>query len=41
MKLPMQVNDLKDKVIVVTGAGGVLCSMMAIALARAGAKRSA
>lgn len=34
----MQVNDLKDKVIVVTGAGGVLCSMMAIALAKAGAK---
>ena len=38
MKLPMQVNDLKDKVIVVTGAGGVLCSMMAKALAQAGAK---
>lgn len=38
MKLPMQVNDLKNKVVVVTGAGGVLCSMMSKALASAGAK---
>lgn len=38
MKLPLQVNDLKNKVIVITGAGGVLCSMMAEALAEAGAK---
>ena len=38
MKLPIQVNDLKNKVAVITGAGGVLCSMMAKALASAGAK---
>lgn len=38
MKLPLEVNDLRDKVIVVTGAGGVLCSMMSKALASAGAK---
>ncbi|MCR4562054.1 MAG: SDR family oxidoreductase [Bacilli bacterium] len=38
MKLPLQINDLKDKVVVVTGAGGVLCSMMAKAIAEAGAK---
>ena len=37
MKLPIDI-DLKDKVAVVTGAGGVLCSMMAHALAAAGAK---
>ena len=37
MKLPLNV-DLKDKVAVVTGAGGVLCSMFAKALASAGAK---
>lgn len=37
MKLPMQV-DLKDKVAVVTGAGGVICSAMAEALALSGAK---
>ena len=37
MKLPFEVN-LKDKVIVVTGAGGVLCSMFADALALTGAK---
>jgi len=36
-KLPLDVN-LKDKVIVVTGAGGVLCSMFAKALAKTGAK---
>lgn len=38
MKLPLEVSDLKGKVIVVTGAGGVLCSMMSKALASAGAK---
>ncbi len=37
MKLPFEVN-LKDKVVVVTGAGGVLCSMFAEALAKTGAK---
>ncbi len=37
MKLPFNI-DLKDKVCVVTGAGGVLCSMFAEALARMGAK---
>lgn len=37
MKLPIQA-DLNGKVAVVTGAGGVLCSMMAHALATAGAK---
>lgn len=38
MKLPIEVKDLKNKVVVVTGAGGVLCSMMAKAVAAAGAK---
>ena len=37
MKLPFEVN-LKDKVIVITGAGGVLCSMFAEALSKTGAK---
>ena len=37
MKLPFQM-DLTDKVAVVTGAGGVLCSVMAEALAMCGAK---
>ncbi len=37
MKLPLNVN-LKDKVAVVTGAGGVLCSDFARALALSGAK---
>ena len=37
MRLPLNV-DLKDKVAVVTGAGGVLCSMFAKALAASGAK---
>ncbi len=37
MKLPFQI-DLKDKVAVVTGAGGVLCSGFAKALAACGAK---
>lgn len=37
MKLPFEI-DLKDKVVVVTGAGGVLCSMFAEAIAETGAK---
>lgn len=37
MKLPFEV-DLKDKVVVITGAGGVLCSMFAEALSKTGAK---
>lgn len=37
MKLPFKI-DLKDKVVVVTGAGGVLCSMFAEAIAKTGAK---
>ena len=37
MKLPFEIN-LKDKVVVITGAGGVLCSMFAEALSKTGAK---
>lgn len=37
MKLPFNI-DLKDKVAVVTGGGGVLCAMFAEALALSGAK---
>lgn len=37
MKLPFEI-DLTNKVVVVTGAGGVLCSMFAEALAKTGAK---
>ena len=37
MKLPFTV-DLNDKVAVVTGAGGVICSTLAIAAAKCGAK---
>jgi NAD(P)-dependent dehydrogenase (short-subunit alcohol dehydrogenase family) len=37
MKLPFKI-DLKDKVAVVTGGGGVLCSTFAKALAQNGAK---
>lgn len=37
MKLPLS-TDVSNKVIVVTGAGGVLCAMFAKALASAGAK---
>ncbi len=37
MKLPFDI-DLSDKVVVITGAGGVLCSMFAAALAQTGAK---
>ena len=35
--IPFQI-DLKDKVVVITGAGGVLCSMFAKAIAQCGAK---
>ena len=38
--LPLQV-DFSGKVVVVTGAGGVLCSAMAQAFAQAGAKVAA
>ena len=37
MKLPFKV-DLKDKVVVVTGAGGIICSHLAKAVAECGAK---
>ncbi len=37
MKIPFQI-DLSGKVVVVTGAGGVLCSMFADAMAQTGAK---
>ena len=37
MKLPFQI-DLEDKTVVITGAGGVLCSYFAMVLARCGAK---
>lgn len=37
MKLPFEI-DLKDKVVVITGAGGVLCSFFAEAVAKTGAK---
>lgn len=37
MKLPFEI-DLSGKVCVITGAGGVLCSMFAEALSKAGAK---
>ena len=37
INLPFEI-DLKDKVAVVTGAGGVLCSLFAKAMARCGAK---
>lgn len=37
MKLPFEI-DLKNKVCVITGAGGVLCSMFAQAMAKTGAK---
>ena len=38
MQLPLIVEDIKDKVAVVTGAGGVICSELSKALAAAGAK---
>lgn len=37
MNLPINI-DLKDKVVVITGAGGVLCSLFAKAVAKCGAK---
>ncbi len=37
MRLPFEIN-LEGKIVVITGAGGVLCSMFAEALAKAGAK---
>ena len=37
MKLPFEIN-LKDKVVVVTGAGGIICSYLAKAIAMCGAK---
>lgn len=37
MNLPFSI-DLKDKVVVVTGAGGVLCSMFVKALVQSGAR---
>ncbi|AJG98283.1 D-mannonate oxidoreductase [Clostridium beijerinckii] len=37
MKIPFKI-DLEDKVVVITGAGGVLCSMFAKAIAECGAK---
>jgi NAD(P)-dependent dehydrogenase (short-subunit alcohol dehydrogenase family) len=37
MKLPFEI-DLKDKVVVVTGAGGIICSYLANAIAKCGAK---
>lgn len=37
MNIPFKI-DLKDKVVVVTGAGGVLCSMFSKAIAECGAK---
>ncbi|MBR5521655.1 MAG: SDR family oxidoreductase [Oscillospiraceae bacterium] len=37
MKLPFKV-DLNDKVVVITGAGGVICSTLAKAVAQCGAK---
>ena len=40
MKLPLQ-HDFTEKVVVITGAGGVLCGDMARAYARAGAKVAA
>ena len=37
MNLPFNI-DLKDKVVVVTGAGGIICSYLAQAIAKCGAK---
>lgn len=37
MKLPFNIN-LKDKVVVITGAGGIICSHLAKAVAECGAK---
>ena len=40
MKLPLK-HDFTNKVVVITGAGGVLCGVMARAYAQAGAKVAA
>ena len=40
LELPLNI-DFTDKVVVVTGAGGVLCGTMAKAFAQAGAKVAA
>ena len=37
MKLPFKIN-LKNKVVVITGAAGVICSHIAKAIAQCGAK---
>ena len=38
MNLPVDIKALKDKVVVITGAGGVICSELAKAFAAAGAR---
>ncbi len=38
MELPFVVEDLKDKVVVITGAGGVLCGGLVEPIAKCGAK---
>ncbi len=38
MKVPFYTEDLKNKVVVITGAGGVICSGLADAIAQNGAK---
>lgn len=38
MSVPFIVNDLKDKVVVITGAGGVICGGLALSIAECGAK---
>ena len=38
MSVPFMIDDLKGKVAVVTGGGGILCSVMAQAIAECGAK---
>lgn len=38
MELPVEIKDLKGKVVVITGAGGVICSQLAKAFAASGAK---
>ena len=40
IELPLQI-DFSQKVVVITGAGGVLCGMIARAFAQAGAKVAA
>ena len=40
LNLPIHI-DFKDKVVVITGAGGVICSTMARAFAQSGAKVAA